>query len=75
MLELGCGNGYITHGIYQKYPNINFTLLDGNLEMLNQAKTAFQGHNFIFIHSTFEDYIKHCTINMTLFIHQMPFII
>lgn len=57
ILDLGCGNGIITKKIHELYPNNKYYLYDGSEEMLNKAKNELKNNNFIFKHTTFENYI------------------
>jgi tRNA (cmo5U34)-methyltransferase len=58
LLELGCGNGYITQEIYQSFPDNHFSLLDGNKEMIKQAQSICKGENFSFLLHSFEDFFS-----------------
>src|SRR5277367_2848411 len=58
ILDLGCGEGFITKYIYEKSPENSFYLLDASEEMLNKAKENLSGSksSLSFRHRTFEDY-------------------
>src|SRR3984893_15558625 len=58
ILDLGCGEGFITKQIHDKSPNNTFYLRDAAEEMLNKAKGNITNSksNISFSHRTFEDY-------------------
>lgn len=57
-LELGCGDGALSHTLMLRYPNIALTLLDGSQEMLDGARKRFRhGFQVHYVHATFQDVI------------------
>ncbi len=58
LLDLGCGDGFLTKKISEKYPNNTFFLMDGSKTMIEKAKNNFQGENYIFIQKSFEEYLE-----------------
>ncbi len=79
LLELGAGNGYTSYGINRVFPDNNFTLLDGNAKMIEEAKKIFHDKKFKYLLLTFEDYISHIDnkkydfIYSSNAIHHLPF--
>ena len=45
IIDLGCGTGYSTAYLAQKYPTANITAIDISAEMLNQAKETIAAGN------------------------------
>jgi tRNA (cmo5U34)-methyltransferase len=58
LLELGCGDGFLTKYIQSKYPENTFHLMDGSEVMIEKAKQNLQGNNLVFINESFERYIN-----------------
>jgi trans-aconitate methyltransferase len=54
MLDLGCGDGFVTEVIRSKYPDNVFYLMDGSDFMIEKAKERLQGNDLIFCTETFE---------------------
>jgi tRNA (cmo5U34)-methyltransferase len=57
LLDLGCGDGALTKRIRERYPDNNFTLMDGSKAMIEKAAENLKGNNITFIAQNFEDYI------------------
>jgi tRNA (cmo5U34)-methyltransferase len=57
MLDLGCGDGFVTEVIRSKYPKNIFYLLDGSEFMLEKAKQRLTGQDVIFLAETFQNYL------------------
>jgi tRNA (cmo5U34)-methyltransferase len=55
VLELGCGDGTISHALKLHYPNLILTLLDGSTKMLNAARKRICVLCEQYIQSTFQD--------------------
>jgi tRNA (cmo5U34)-methyltransferase len=56
ILDIGCGDGIITHEILQVDGSISAKLLDGSEDMLNNAKERLKGHeNITYIHASFQE--------------------
>lgn len=54
VLDLGAGTGLLTHFLYQKYPKANYTLVDISEDMLEIAKSRFDGQaNFSYLVSDY----------------------
>jgi tRNA (cmo5U34)-methyltransferase len=80
LLELGCGDGFITGKIAEKYSDNTFHLLDGSGVMLEKAKENLKGDQFKTICMTFEDFIsnpadffKYDFIYSSMAIHHLDF--
>jgi len=56
IMDLGCGNGNITHKLLELYPDINYTLLDASENMLELCKAQFGSQNKTYVQSYFRDY-------------------
>jgi len=56
ILDLGCGNGNITHKLLERYPHADITLLDASESMLELCKAQFGTHNKTYVQSYFQDY-------------------
>jgi tRNA (cmo5U34)-methyltransferase len=57
MLDLGCGDGFVTEIIRSKYPENVFYLMDGSDFMLEKAKQRLTGQSVIFLAEAFQDYL------------------
>ena len=56
ILDLGCGDGIITHELLQVDGSIEATLVDGSGDMLKNARERLKGfHNSDFIKASFQD--------------------
>jgi tRNA (cmo5U34)-methyltransferase len=59
VLDLGCGDGALTAEILKVDDQIEATMVDGSLEMLENARKRLQSYeNLNYIHSTFQDLLK-----------------
>jgi len=58
MLDVGCGDGFVTEVIRSEYPDNTFYLMDGCDFMIERAKERLQGHGLIFLAETFEQYLN-----------------
>ncbi len=58
ILDLGCGDGFLTQNIIKRYPDNMFYLLDGSKDMIKKAKETLKNDNLTFINQTFEEYIE-----------------
>ena len=52
-LDLGCGDGFIGHFIYELYPNARGVFLDGSKEMIAKAQAKDLKHKSDFIIQNF----------------------
>ncbi len=58
LLDLGCGDGIITHELLKSYGSITPTLVDGSEDMLSKAKERLKGFEQIsFIKTSFQEII------------------
>jgi len=58
MLDLGCGDGFVTEVIRSKYPDNTFYLMDSSDFMIERARERLKGHGLIFLTETFENYLN-----------------
>lgn len=59
ILDLGCGDGIITHNLMEIDGSISATLVDPSADMMNKARERFAGSNNInFIQASFQDLLK-----------------
>ncbi len=59
ILDLGCGDGIITHKLLEIDESMTATLIDGSEDMLNKAKERLQGYdNVNFIKASFQNVIE-----------------
>ncbi len=59
MLELGCGDGRITHELSKVDNNLEGTLIDGSVDMIENAKKRLEPYQGLkFIQITFQELIK-----------------
>ena len=56
IMDLGCGNGNITHNLLKLYPDADYTLLDASENMLELCKAQFGSHNKTYVQSYFQNY-------------------
>jgi tRNA (cmo5U34)-methyltransferase len=58
-LDMGCGDGTLTHELVGRFGNVSPTLLDGSADMLNKAKALLEGGDRAeFIHASFEEILS-----------------
>jgi tRNA (cmo5U34)-methyltransferase len=58
VLELGCGDGALSHALMVRHSDITVTLLDGSRAMLDGAQKRFGGDRRVrYIQATFQDVI------------------
>lgn len=59
VMDMGCGNGALTMELLKEDNTINSTLIDGSLEMLENARENLSDyHNMNFIHKTFQELLE-----------------
>ncbi len=59
VLELGCGDGRITHELLKVDKNLEGILIDGSLEMIENAEKRLESYPQLkFIQTTFQELIK-----------------
>jgi tRNA (cmo5U34)-methyltransferase len=58
ILDIGCGDGIVTECLLNKYPQNNFSLMDGSAVMLLKAKERLKDKPVEFIEMSFEEYIE-----------------
>jgi tRNA (cmo5U34)-methyltransferase len=59
VLDLGCGDGIITHNLLEVDGSISATLIDASEDMLNKAKERLKGfNNTRYIHVSFQDVME-----------------
>jgi len=58
-LDIGCGDGILTHKLLEVDKNLEGTLMDGSSEMLNNAKLRLKSYPQIkYIQETFQELVK-----------------
>jgi tRNA (cmo5U34)-methyltransferase len=57
LLDLGCGDGFITQVLQSKYPDHIFNLMDGSSFMLEKARQRLNASSQNFLVKTFADFI------------------
>jgi tRNA (cmo5U34)-methyltransferase len=57
ILDLGCGDGFVTEVILSKFPQNTFYLMDGSEFMLEKAKQRLKGSGLIFLTETFQNHL------------------
>jgi tRNA (cmo5U34)-methyltransferase len=79
ILDLGCGDGAITEYLYDRFPNNNFSLVDGSSVMIAKAKERLKGKSVKFVEMSFEEYTdkesgedKYDFIFSSMAIHHLP---
>jgi trans-aconitate methyltransferase len=63
ILDIGCGDGIVSERLLNKYPQNNFSLMDGSAAMLSKAKERLKDKSIGFIEMSFEEYIKNKSEN------------
>ena len=64
VLELGCGDGRITHELLKVDKSLEGTLIDGSTEMIENAKKRLESYSGLkFIQTTFHELIKNDLLN------------
>ncbi len=59
ILDLGCGDGIVTHGLLEIDDSMSATLIDGSEDMLNKAKERLKGfHNIHYIKASFQEILN-----------------
>jgi len=59
VLDLGCGDGALTMELLKEDNQINATLVDGSLEMLENARKNLENYEGMdFVHKTFQNLLK-----------------
>ena len=59
ILELGCGDGRVTHELLQIDANLEGTLIDGSSEMIENAKNRLKSYQGLkFIQTTFQELVN-----------------
>jgi SAM-dependent methyltransferase len=53
ILDLGCGDGFITEYLFKSYPHNNFFLIDGSGEMIMKAQARLKNQRMTFIRRSF----------------------
>jgi tRNA (cmo5U34)-methyltransferase len=56
LLDLGCGDGFVTEAIRSRHPDHTFCLMDGSDFMIQKAKERLKGRGLIFLNQTFESF-------------------
>lgn len=57
ILDLGCGNGNISEGILQKFPNAICTMVDASQEMIELCQKKFENYSVECVESYFQDFL------------------
>ncbi len=71
VLDLGCGDGILTHNLLEIDNTISATLIDPSEDMLSRAKERLHGSgNISFIRTSFQDILKHDVLQ-----HDFDFIV
>jgi len=59
ILDLGCGDGIITHNLMRIDGSISATLIDPSIDMLDKARERFAGlDNISYVQASFQDLLK-----------------
>ena len=56
ILDLGCGNGNVTHTLSELFPQANYTLVDASQDMIDLCKHRFTSLNVNYANSYFNDF-------------------
>jgi ubiquinone/menaquinone biosynthesis C-methylase UbiE len=56
ILDLGCGNGNVTHTLAQLFPEAHYTLIDASQDMLDLCKQRFKSNNINYHNVYFNDF-------------------
>jgi ubiquinone/menaquinone biosynthesis C-methylase UbiE len=56
ILDLGCGNGNVTHRLIQKFPDAEYTLVDASQEMISLCQKEFKLYNLNCIQCYFNEF-------------------
>jgi len=56
LLDLGCGDGFVTESLRSKHPDHTFCLLDGSEFMIEKARKRLKGPGLFFVTETFENF-------------------
>ena len=81
ILDLGCGDGIVAGALRSCDPGVSVTLVDGSADMLDKARTRFEGMAGIsFVQSSFQrlmsdDLLKdhsYCLVVTSLAMHHLP---
>jgi trans-aconitate methyltransferase len=57
LLDLGCGDGFVTEVIRSKFPENTFYLMDGSEFMLEKARQRLKDRGVIFLAETFQNHL------------------
>ncbi len=64
ILDLGCGDGIITHGLLKIDDSISATLIDGSEDMLNKSRERLKEvKNIQYIHASFQELLEKDILN------------
>jgi tRNA (cmo5U34)-methyltransferase len=59
VLDLGCGDGIVTHNLLEVDNSMSATLVDASEDMLDKAKVRLEGFSHInYIHASFQDIME-----------------
>ncbi len=59
IVDIGCGDGIVTHGLLEIDDSIFATLIDGSEDMLNKAKERLKGfQNIYYIKASFQEILE-----------------
>ena len=58
VMDLGCGDGTVTHELMKEYRNIAPTLVDGSCDMLKKAQGLMASHKAGFIEASFQELLS-----------------
>ncbi|MEC4686147.1 MAG: methyltransferase domain-containing protein [Nitrospirota bacterium] len=59
LLDLGCGDGIVTHELLSVDESISATLIDGSVDMLNKARERLKGFkNINYIQASFQEMLE-----------------
>ncbi|MBI5459468.1 methyltransferase domain-containing protein [Methanobacterium sp.] len=76
VLDLGCGNAALTMELLKEDKKINATLVDGSLEMLENARENLSDYpNMNFMHKTFQELLENGSQDDDILPHNFDFVV
>jgi len=76
VLDLGCGNAALTMELLKEDKKINATMVDGSLEMLENARENLSDYpNMNFMHKTFQELLENGSQDDDILPHDFDFVV